>query len=140
MLSVEQDGEPYYDFAPLPSEVFSEASLQIQVNNSNLLNHETANITVFQVAHIYFKLCNNYFQSLIISIYMYNRLQRKYRRTILSNKNNWSDYQNTITNNQLLKQLYMNANCLLEPSYKVVGNWVTCCMAMTQRYMLQDLL
>ncbi|XP_050394981.1 cadherin-23 isoform X6 [Patella vulgata] len=49
VLSVEQNGQPYYDFTPLPQEVYSESTILLRVNNSNNLDYEKNPEIIFQV-------------------------------------------------------------------------------------------
>lgn len=53
---LEKDGQPYYDFAPLPKEVFSESSILIRVNNSVDLDYEKSKTATFDVSFIKFSL------------------------------------------------------------------------------------
>ncbi|XP_060559817.1 cadherin-23-like isoform X2 [Ruditapes philippinarum] len=48
-LSLEKDGQPYHDFAPLPSEVFVESSVLIRVQNSTALDFEKIQNVTFQI-------------------------------------------------------------------------------------------
>ncbi|CAG5135838.1 unnamed protein product, partial [Candidula unifasciata] len=48
-LSFQKDGQPYYDFSPLPQEIYSESSVLIRVNNSNTLDYEKSHRVVFEV-------------------------------------------------------------------------------------------
>ncbi|GFO23560.1 cadherin-23, partial [Plakobranchus ocellatus] len=48
-LSLEKDGQPYYDFAPQPQDIYSESSVVIRVNNSKALDYETNKRVVFQI-------------------------------------------------------------------------------------------
>ncbi|XP_078320025.1 cadherin-23-like isoform X2 [Crassostrea virginica] len=48
-ITLEKDGQPYYDFAPLPKEVFSESSILIRVNNSVGLDYEKTRSATFDV-------------------------------------------------------------------------------------------
>lgn len=48
-IVLEKDGQPYYDFAPLPKEVFSESSILIRVNNSVDLDYEKSKTATFDV-------------------------------------------------------------------------------------------
>ncbi|OWF48736.1 cadherin-23-like [Mizuhopecten yessoensis] len=49
VLSLQKDGKPYYDFAPLPNEVFSESTILIRVNNSSNLDYEKMTSVKFQI-------------------------------------------------------------------------------------------
>ncbi|XP_069123032.1 cadherin-23-like isoform X3 [Argopecten irradians] len=49
VLSLQKDGQPYYDFAPLPNEVFSESTILIRVNNSSNLDYEKMKTVEFQI-------------------------------------------------------------------------------------------
>ncbi|XP_060077744.1 cadherin-23-like [Ylistrum balloti] len=49
VLSLQKDGQPYHDFAPLPSEVFSESTILIRVNNSSNLDYEKMTSVNFQI-------------------------------------------------------------------------------------------
>lgn len=55
-IVLEKDGQPYYDFAPLPKEVFSESSILIRVNNSVDLDYEKSKTATFDVSYIIFSL------------------------------------------------------------------------------------
>lgn len=57
-IVLEKDGQPYYDFAPLPKEVFSESSILIRVNNSVDLDYEKSKTATFDVSYIIFSLPN----------------------------------------------------------------------------------
>ncbi|XP_061191904.1 cadherin-23-like isoform X2 [Saccostrea echinata] len=48
-ITLEKDGQPYYDFSPLPKEVFSESSILIRVNNSVDLDYEKKRTATFDV-------------------------------------------------------------------------------------------
>ncbi|XP_053392678.1 cadherin-23-like isoform X2 [Mercenaria mercenaria] len=48
-LSLEKNGQPYNDFAPLPSEVFVESSVLIRVQNSTALDYEKITDVTFQI-------------------------------------------------------------------------------------------
>ncbi|CAC5393753.1 CDH23 [Mytilus coruscus] len=48
-LSFEKNGQPYYDFSPQPSTVYSLSPILIRVNNSKNLDYEKMNSTTFQV-------------------------------------------------------------------------------------------
>ena len=64
-LSLEKNGQPYLDFAPLPSEVFVESSVLIRVQNSSALNYETSPTITFQVTVL---VCNDSFFKFICLI------------------------------------------------------------------------
>ncbi|ESO87057.1 hypothetical protein LOTGIDRAFT_154544 [Lottia gigantea] len=49
VLSLEQNGQPYYDFSPLPAEVYSESTILIRVNNSENLDYEKNKEIIFEV-------------------------------------------------------------------------------------------
>ncbi|XP_067673633.1 cadherin-23-like isoform X2 [Haliotis asinina] len=48
-LYIQKDGLPYQDFMPLPSEVYSESTVLIRVNNSQELDYEKNHQLVFEV-------------------------------------------------------------------------------------------
>ena len=58
-ITLEKDGQPYYDFAPLPKEVFSESSILIRVNNSVGLDYEKTRSATFDVSNTKFSNFQN---------------------------------------------------------------------------------
>ncbi|XP_070186164.1 cadherin-23-like isoform X3 [Littorina saxatilis] len=48
-LTVEKDGQPFYDFTTLPEEVYTESTVLIRVNNSEALDYEKEKEIIFQI-------------------------------------------------------------------------------------------
>ena len=80
-LMLVKNGQPYYDFAPLPSEVFSESSILIRVNNSRSLDFESMTSTTFQVILVF---VDNYNNSSVKCITIYTLYVGFYFSTVVS--------------------------------------------------------